>query len=91
MPLTIDRAVGALLHAMQPYPFTRRYAAIGFCVTLSSADHSLRRRQASRLASGKVTVYPSLANASPLIILALIGARRLILRMGANSHGHQHH
>lgn len=91
MPLAIDFATCALLHSMQPDTLTRCYPAVGFGITLAAPNHPLGRRQASRFASGKVTVYPSLANASPLIVLALVGARRLILRIGANEHGHQHH
>lgn len=90
MPLAIDLAAGTLLHAMEPETLTRCYTAVGPGIALPSSNHSLGRRQASRFASGKVTVYPSLANASPLVILTLIGARRLILSIGANDHNHQH-
>ena len=91
MPLVINLTTRALLHAMQPHALTRCYPTIGLGITLAAPNHPLRCRQASCFASGKVTVYPSLANASPLIILTLVHPRRLPLSIGANKHDHQHH
>lgn len=91
MPLAVDLTAGTLLHAMQPDALTGRDTTIRPGITFASPDHPLCCRQAGRFASGKVTVYPSLANAGPLIFLALVNAGRLTLSKGTDRQGHQHH